>query len=326
MFRYLPGFVCAAVVMSTPAYASGLGGLFNALNSLANGNSTAHASPSISSAQNVAGSADVVQMLEVDHPGEALVDLRDACTIEGLKLRENYFNSAVSEGDRVKAAGLARSWNREYALCARLVHEGKKFLGYSDKTPANYSFSKWVMIAGSYLANYVLISDTGSDVELHAAERAKAYLEFADANGELADKSILDALNKKFFEKPKVADTLGSPKLAGTAVSLVSQYLGNRLAFKQKYTGALLEASGAIGQISDDGGEVRLIGNTKLSRDEIGFQHYVYCTTADGSEIRNILNYRVGQKMKVRGIFDPEVPAAQMFKGLLVLRGCRIVN
>lgn len=307
----------------SPVLAEGPGGIFD---SLTNAIKVATEPVAGDKPQTVhaKGAAEINEMLMVDYPGRVFNTVGDAindCAAEGLRFSENHFNSAVRAGNRQETAYTGKSNAKRHAQCARLAYEGKPI---ASRSPANLSFAGWVSVVGIYLANYALYADYGNEEErFRSAQRAKAYLEFSIANGEPVGKDFLADLDKKYFAKSVIADTSGTPALSGSAESLVTQYLGNKFAFKRQHAGKLMQVMGTISSISGDGSQVSLLGNTKLSRDERGFQHYVYCKLADEAAIDKVSMLREGQSKKVRGIFDPDASVGLM-SGLFVLKDCRI--
>lgn len=163
-------------------------------------------------------------------------------------------------------------------------------------------------------------------MEQKTVARAKALLQYAEAKGSPNAAATLKVLSDLFDVKKAKASV--SADLSGSAVSLVEKFTSNQFGFEQKYLGKTIETYGSVLTISGSKkyASVAILGNAKLSMDDLGFQHRIECIVTSPESMSKARDLQKGKKVRVRGVFDHDTRFNMMAESQINLSGCEILQ
>lgn len=251
-----------------------------------------------------------------------------------LKQQNNDLQMALDKGDYGAARAVSESTASYISYCAvfRYKYEqgARDVRAPMDPSFLNYSMANWAEMVGTKLVLSLKYARAGSivhvqdSVEQKTAARAKAFLLYAKSH----NSSNADAGLKVLSDLYDVAKASGNIALSGSAVSLVEKFNSNKFGFEQKYLGKTIETYGSILTISGSKqyASVAILGNTKLSKDELGFQHRIECIATSPESMSKVADLERGKKVKVRGVFDHDTRFNMMAESQINLSGCEILQ
>jgi hypothetical protein len=148
---------------------------------------------------------------------------------------------------------------------------------------------------------------------------------YAKSNGAPDAESALNVLQETLGKEAKAENT---SSLTGSAESIVENFNSNKFGFEQKYLGKTIQVHGTILTIEGSGqyANVRILGNKKLSRDELGFQHEISCIITSPKSMSRASDLAAGRNVTVRGVFDHDQHFNMMAGAQVNLSGCEILN
>jgi hypothetical protein len=279
-----------------------------------------------------AGTAEINELLELDHPGspdDLARKMHYICEPSGPAGAASTRRTLEAKGeDSMLLAQLGKSNAQAFAGCARLAAADlmpqRGGFGSRPTPMAPLSFAEWVGLTGANLARYALYMDGDTEEQRRSAQRARAYLDFA-ANQGVPAGPLKAQLEEKYFARARPATgPMPAAVVTGSAESLVARYQENKFSFKRQHNGKMIQVTGKVDTISSDGMNISILAAPKVAPDNRGFQHFVHCKLADEAAADKVASLREGKAATVRGVFAPDERVAGLMTGLFTLKGCQI--
>lgn len=300
--------------------------LGNLAQSAANGGSAANESAPNSDDKSGMIDSSIIGLFEIQS-NRAFIDPRDCKGL--IEVQNKTLKSELGRGDYLIASGTAESAAGTVAACAVQRYKGK-FQNRFDRDLLNLSVAEWAAMIGQRIVTSLQAKksnrkDLRNTIDSKSASRAKEFLVYAKSNGVSNADAALKALEEILGKEVKVES---SASLTGSAESIVEKFNSNTFGFEQKYLGKTIQANGSILTIEGSGRyvNVRILGNKKLSRDEIGFQHEISCIITSSKSMSKAADLTKGRNVTVRGVFDHDQHFNMMADGQVNLSGCEILN
>lgn len=318
-------------ISSATAEQNPLQSLFNALGNLgqANANSvnTINESAPVSNGPEGAPDAGIMSLLEIQSPGR-FVKL-NLCK-DMMDGNNKTLRSDLERGDYLAASMTAEAGARVVAKCAVGRYKNRSTLWPMDHDLLSLSLAEWAAMAGqkiviSLQAKKFNGKDIRNTIDNKNASRAKDLLVYAKSNGVSSADAALSVLEETMGKEAKAESTAN---LIGSAESIVEKFNSNRFGFEQKYLGKTIQVHGSVLMVGGSGeyANVRILGNKKLSRDELGFQHQISCIITSPKYMSKATDLAAGKTVTVRGVFDHDQHYNMMAGAQVNLSGCEILN
>lgn len=207
------------------------------------------------------------------------------CTNSDIAYHERQLKNSINSGDLTSSKVSATMLIGLLSNCATTE------LAY----PEPHTKQEFIHRTGDALSNYAIISKS---------EEAKADAETL-LNWGGTDTGQIAAMNKAFGLNTAVQD---AASLSANPYTLVDMKNRNPVAFDRKYEGKIIETVGVVTKVygNDRNVQFSLKGSNK-DKDHISFSDYVVCNVTNKDEILKAENYGIGQKVKIKGIYEKEV-------------------
>lgn len=192
------------------------------------------------------------------------------------------------------------SENAAHKMASYASHKLNK--GPFHEKISDYTLAQWASKIAPFLVTS-LDAKRASGVDIRnpqdetMAKQARELLSYARANGINVDGYLakLDSVTNL------ASKASGEVALLGSVESVVSAFNANSFGFKKKFLGKTIEVTGKVRSVhgGNEYVSISFLGNTKKSKDEVGFQDMLECIITSEPSMSKAANLRVGDKIKV---------------------------